>query len=101
MLPTNHYAIRPAAAGDHAALRRLAELAAKRPPSGRILIGELGGEPAAALSLTDGRVITDPSRRTGGLVAAMRLRGRVLTHFEAVPSLRERIAIGLTPAPAA
>jgi hypothetical protein len=97
MLLTNHYRIRPANATDEPALRRLAGLDSQAPLRGRILIGELDGTPAVALSMTDGRVIADPFRRTAQLTAAMRLQAGVTVRVEASPSLRDRIIAGLAP----
>jgi hypothetical protein len=97
MLPANHYTIRRAGPDDDAALRRLAALDSRPVPRGRVLIGELRGAPAAALSLEDGRVVANPFERTAQLVAAMRLRGGVARRYEAAPSLRRRLALGLAP----
>ena len=49
MFPTNAYVIRQATVDDQGALRRLAELDGRRPLSGPVLIGEIGGVPAAAV----------------------------------------------------
>jgi hypothetical protein len=56
MFPTNAYVIRQATIDEAGALRRLAELAGRRPLSGPVLIGEIGGIPAAAVSLADVRI---------------------------------------------
>jgi hypothetical protein len=77
---------------DHAdALRRLAELDSRAPLAGRVLIGEIAGSPAAALSLGDDRVIADPFRRTDHLVARLRIRAAEIRAYEATPSLSERM----------
>ena len=54
MFPADAYVIRLATERDAAALRRLAILDEARPLTGRVLIGEIAGEPAAALSLKTG-----------------------------------------------
>lgn len=66
--------IRRACRGDAAALLRLAALDDTRPLRGEILLAELGGDPLAALSLSDGRTIADPFRRTAELVDLLRVR---------------------------
>jgi hypothetical protein len=65
---------------------------------GRVLIGEIDGAPAAAISLDDGRVIAGRSARTGHLAAFLRMRAAALRAQEAVPSLRERILSGVPAA---
>jgi hypothetical protein len=87
MYASNIYAIREATAADAAALSRLAELDSATPLSGRVVIGEIRGTAAAAVSVADDRVIADPFIPTAHLVAA-----------EATPSLRERIVAALAPA---
>jgi hypothetical protein len=95
MYAANTYVIRLATDGDDVALRRLAQLDSSRPLSGQILIGEIGGVPAAALSLTDRRTIADPFVGTTHLVAAMRSRAIGLSAYERTPALRERLLAGL------
>src|SRR4051794_7465166 len=51
------YNVRVATQQDADALRLLADLDSQSALTGRALIGEIGGSPAAALSLSDGRVI--------------------------------------------
>ena len=64
MYPADAYTIRYATWNDVPALRRLVELAGVRLFCGPALIAEIGGAPAAAVSLADGRVIADPSQPT-------------------------------------
>ena len=52
MFAANAYVIRHATGAD-----KLAELDSQRPLTGPALVGEIDGRPAAAISLTDGRVI--------------------------------------------
>jgi hypothetical protein len=91
----NSYVLRLANEADAPDLTRLAALDSQAPLTGSILIGELHGEPAAALSLTDDRVIADPFRPTDQLLAAMRRRAVGLRAVEHMPSLRDRLLAGL------
>ncbi|MGH2850684.1 MAG: hypothetical protein ACRDLP_08725, partial [Solirubrobacteraceae bacterium] len=52
--------VRFGAPDDHIDLVRLAELDSAPLPSRPVLIGERGGRPVAALSLSDGAVVADP-----------------------------------------
>jgi hypothetical protein len=97
MFAANTYKLRLATEEDAEALRRLAELDSRRPLAGRVLIGEIAGSPAAALSLDDDRVIADPFRRTDHLVACLRIRAGVIRAHEATPSLSERMRAALRP----
>jgi hypothetical protein len=91
MFRADAYVIRLATAQDAAALRRLATLDEARPLTGRVLIGELGGEPAAALSLKTNVAIADPFQRTEELRVYLRMRASALEAVEREPSLRERM----------
>jgi hypothetical protein len=95
MIAANAYRIRFANIEDADTLGVLAEHDSRQPLVGRILIGEIDGTPAAALSLHDGRVIADSSRRTDRLVATLRMRAGAIRAFEATPSLRERLLAAL------
>ena len=66
--------IRRAGPHDAPALGRLAALDSALPLSGDILLGEVEGEAAAALSLTDGTTIADPFRPTADLVELLAMR---------------------------
>ena len=83
--------MRLATHADAYTLSRLADLDSQTPLEGAILIGELHGEPVAALSLADDRVIADPFRPTAHLVATMRVRARGLKAVQDMPTLRERL----------
>src|SRR4051812_46447397 len=87
----NAYTIRRATSEDALALRDLAELDSRDELSGAILVAELDGAIAAALSLDDRRVIANPFRPTDHLVAHLRMRGQAQRAFERTPSLRERL----------
>lgn len=91
MFPANAYVIRQATVFDEDELRRLAELDGGQPLPGPVLIGEIGGIPAAAVSLADGHVAADPSRPTARLVSLLGMRFRSLRAFEQQPSLPARL----------
>jgi hypothetical protein len=97
MFAANTYNLRLATQDDADALRRLAELDSGAPLAGRVLIGEIAGSPAAALSLNDDRVIADPFRRTDHLVACLRIRAGAIRAHESTPSLSERMRAALRP----
>jgi len=91
MFRANAYVIRLATEHDAAALRRLTALDEARPLTGRVLIGEIAGEPAAALSLKTGAAIADPFERTEALRVHLRMRASAIEAVEREPSLRERM----------
>jgi hypothetical protein len=95
MYAANNYVMRLATDADAEVLSRLAALDSKPPLEGSILIGELHGEPVAALSLSDDRAVGDPFRPTAHLLASMRVRARGLQAVEQTPSLRDRLLAGL------
>jgi hypothetical protein len=74
---------------------RLAELDSQRPLTGPALLGEIDGRPAAAISLTDGRVVADPFQHTAQLVAQLRMRASGLRAAERKPALRDRLRAGV------
>jgi hypothetical protein len=82
MFSANTYKIRPATEIEGIALREL---------RGPVLIGELDGRPAAAMSVADGRTVTNPFQANAGLLAHLRMRAGALRAIEHVPSLRARI----------
>jgi hypothetical protein len=95
MYAANSYVLRLATDADAETVRRLADLDSQAPLEGSILIGELNGEPVAALSLADDRAVADPFRPTAHLVATMRVRARGLKAVQEMPSLRDRLLAGL------
>jgi len=95
MIAANAHGIRFATVEDAYTLKRLAERAAEQPLVGRVLIGQIDGTPAAALSLHDGRVLADPTRGTDRVVAALRMRAGAIRAFEATPSLSQRLLAAL------
>lgn len=107
MFPANAYVIRQATVDDEGALRRLAELDGHRPLTGPVLIGEIGGIPAAAVSLADGHITADPSQPSAQLVPLLGIRFRALSAFDKQPSLTARLKANMSgwkarhrPAPA-
>jgi hypothetical protein len=95
MIAANAYRIRFATAADADTLKGLAEAGSEEPLVGRVLIGWLDGTPAAALSIEEGRAITDSSLSTDRVVAALRMRAGAIEAFETTPSLRDRLLAAL------
>ena len=81
--------IRRAGPHDAPALCRLAALDSAAPLGGEVLMAIADGEPRAALSLADGRVVADPFRPTAALVELLAMRGRQLRD-RAEPPIRAR-----------
>ncbi|HUA05113.1 MAG TPA: hypothetical protein VMB27_14510 [Solirubrobacteraceae bacterium] len=67
-------AIRLAETDEAAVLRRLAALDDQRPLEGRVLVALVDGEPEAAISLDNRRVIANPFLATRDLVQLLRVR---------------------------
>jgi hypothetical protein len=99
MYSATAYAIRRTTEADAPTLRRLAELDSQRPLDGPVLIGEIRGRPAAAVSLTDGRVIADPFRNTGHLRRILHLRFDGFRAYSRTPSLSQRLRAGVRTVP--
>jgi hypothetical protein len=72
-------ALRIANAEDASALRTLAELDEAPELDGEVLLASLDAEPVAAMSLRDGRVVSNPFVATSDAVALLRLRARHLS----------------------
>ena len=70
---------------DAGALARLAALDSSEPPAAPVLVGEVGGQLLAAMSLSDGAVIADPFFPTVTLVELLRARARQLTTDGSAP----------------
>jgi hypothetical protein len=68
--------IRPATDEDRELISRIASLDSSSPIEGPALIGEIDGVAVAVLSLSDGRVVANPFRRTAELVAVMRAQAK-------------------------
>jgi hypothetical protein len=73
--------IRRATADDAFALRRLAAIDSAYPPTGDVLLAEMGNELWAAVSIDTGAAVADPFRPSGDLVELLRFRAdRVAGH---------------------
>jgi len=68
----NTLTIRPADLADLAGLDRLAALDSSSPPTGDVLVAEVGGELWAAVEVETGAAIADPFRPSGELVTLLR-----------------------------
>jgi hypothetical protein len=68
--------IRRASDADGVSLDRLAALDSSRPPSGDVLIAEVGAELWAAVEVQSGAAIADPFRPSGELVELLRVRAK-------------------------
>ena len=68
--------IRRALPEDDQALRALAIIDSALPLTGEVLVAQLDGSVAAAISLMDGRSIADPFRPSADTVEILRLRRR-------------------------
>jgi hypothetical protein len=66
--------IRNATTADQFAVRRLAVLDSASPPTGELLLAEMGDELWAALSVETGAAIADPFRPSAELVELLRFR---------------------------
>ena len=64
----NTLTIRRATAADDLAVRRLASLDSAFPPTGDLLLAEMGDELWAALSVDTGDAVADPFRPSGDLL---------------------------------
>lgn len=82
-------AVRALAEADAPHVRHLAELDSAPAPAGNLLGAEVDGRLVAVLSLTDGRVISDPFRESAQAVELLRLRASQLA---APRRLLERLA---------
>jgi hypothetical protein len=97
MYAADSHNIRQATESDEAALERLAELDSQRPLTGPALIAEIGGQPAAAISLADGRTIADPFQRTATAQQVLRMRYGAVKAYASTPSVPERLRIAFAP----
>ena len=99
MISANAYVIRKATVDDDETLRTLAELDSQHSLHRPALIGEVDGYPAAAVSLIDGRVVSDPFQLTVRLRQLLQIRAGALRAYAQTPSLPERLrtSIGTVP----
>ena len=84
MFSANTYRIRIATTSDADTI----ESWGSGPLTGRVLVGEIAGAPAAAMSLMDGQTASDPAQNTDHLLANMRVRAVSMVAHAAAPSLR-------------
>jgi hypothetical protein len=73
---------------DDRAIAHLAQLDSSEPPAMPVLLGEVGGDLRAAMSLADGAVVADPFYPSTALVDLLRARARQLTGSSPARSLR-------------
>lgn len=99
--PAPELTIRYARPDDAPAIARLAVLDSQPVPAGALLVGEVGGELWAALSLTGQGSIADPFRPSADVTTLLRARAAQLRRtsapaaFEPAPaSLRTVVADG-------
>lgn len=71
--------LRWASEHDDATLEDLAALDGVAVPTGRVLIGEVGGRPWAAISLSSGQIAADPFRPTASVGELLRVRATQIT----------------------
>jgi hypothetical protein len=76
---------------DDPALERLAALAGRPLPAGRLVVALVCGELLAALPLSGGWALTDPFRRTAHLLPLLELRARQLRGRPARTALVPRL----------
>ena len=69
-------------ADDDPALERLAALAERPEPFGRLVVALVNGELVAALPLAGGHALTDPFKRTAHLLRLLELRAEQLRQPE-------------------
>lgn len=72
--PSPTISIRAATPDDARTVARLAALDSALVPSGPVLLAEVDGEPRAAISLRDGRVVADPFVPTADLASLLRMQ---------------------------
>jgi hypothetical protein len=89
--------IRRATAADELSVRRLAALDSAFPPTGNVLLAEMGDELWAALSVDSGHAVADPFRPSGELVDLLRFRAERLA---ADTAARGRVLARVLPRPA-
>jgi hypothetical protein len=99
MFASDAYSIRPATEADEQQLLRLSVLDSQPELTTPALIGEIDGKPAAAMSLSTGRVVADPFASTEALVAHLRVRGHALQAHRR-GTLADRVR-GIAPIPRA
>ena len=90
--PRMNLTIRRATAADAFAVRRLAALDSAFPPTGDVLLAEMGHELWAALSIDTGAAVADPFRPSLDLVDLLRFRaGRLSRESRSKSGVRARL----------
>jgi hypothetical protein len=91
MLSSNAFVIRLATDADALTLRRLALKSQQAPLAGMVLIGEIKGAVAAAISLTDNRRIADPAMATDRLLIHLHARAAGERAYLRQPNVAKRM----------
>ena len=77
--------IRRATSADAFSLRRLAAIDSASPPTGDVLLAEMGDELWAAVSIDTGAAVADPFKPSADLVELLRFRARRLSGTDDAP----------------
>jgi hypothetical protein len=85
------FTIRRASAADASAIARLAALDSASPPTGEMLLAEVGNEVWAAVEIDSGMAIADPFRPSGDLVELLHFRTTAMRRELAAPSRKPRL----------
>jgi hypothetical protein len=97
--------IRTALPSDTDALERLAQLDSSQTPRGPVLVGEVGSELWAAISLQDYTLVSDPFRPSGEIAFLLVERARQMRRERSAPGRLARAFASVTgharPRPAA
>ena len=97
--------IRTAVPSDAYAVERLAQLDSNATPQGPVLVGEVGSELWAAVSLQDYQLVSDPFRPSGEVAFLVAERARQMNRAERAPGRLARAFASVTgharPRPAA
>jgi hypothetical protein len=97
--------IRTATPSDTAAVAQLAQLDSSPAPEGPVLVGEVGRELWAAISLQDYRLVSDPFRPSGEVAFLVAERARQMNRAQRGPGRLARAFASVTgharPRPAA
>jgi len=91
----NALTIRQALPTDEPQLEQLAALDSSRPLRSPVLVGQVGDELWAAVSLDDFEVVSDPFRPSGELAFVLVERARQITRAERRRGRRRSIRLGL------
>jgi hypothetical protein len=82
-------------------LAKLAELDSSRTPAQPVLLAEVDGQLAAAISLSDGTIVADPFRPTADVVDLLRVRAAQLGGYRSRPETKVWTDCRLSLGPAA